>query len=69
VTIALSPAVNATEVNSSQPELGRVRSFVHSARMAQITCLAASKSETFDDAEANALIGREHRKGFDLPKI
>ncbi len=27
------------------------------------------KSETFDDEAANALIGREHRKGFELPKI
>ncbi|MBL9150878.1 MAG: Gfo/Idh/MocA family oxidoreductase [Verrucomicrobiales bacterium] len=27
------------------------------------------KTETFDDAEANALVGREHRKGFELPKI
>jgi len=26
-------------------------------------------TETFDDREANALIGREHRKGFELPKI
>ena len=28
-----------------------------------------AKTETFDDREANALIGREHRKGFELPKI
>ena len=27
-----------------------------------------AKTETFDDAAANALIGREHRKGFELPK-
>ena len=27
------------------------------------------KTETFDDAAANALVGREHRKGFELPKI
>jgi predicted dehydrogenase len=27
------------------------------------------KTETFDSKEANALIGREHRKGFELPKI
>ena len=27
------------------------------------------KSETFDDAAANALVGREHRKGFELPKV
>ena len=27
------------------------------------------KNETFDDAEANKLVGREHRKGFELPKI
>ena len=27
------------------------------------------KTETFDDAEANKLVGREHRKGFELPKI
>lgn len=28
-----------------------------------------AETETFDDKEANALIGREHRKGFELPKI
>ncbi|MEQ1850611.1 MAG: Gfo/Idh/MocA family oxidoreductase, partial [Chthoniobacteraceae bacterium] len=28
-----------------------------------------AETETFDDAGANALIGREHRKGFELPKI
>ena len=28
-----------------------------------------AETETFDDAEANALVGREHRKGFELPKI
>ena len=28
-----------------------------------------AKTETFDDAEANKLVGREHRKGFELPKI
>lgn len=28
-----------------------------------------AESETFDDVEANALVGREHRKGFELPKI
>ena len=28
-----------------------------------------AETETFDDAAANALIGREHRKGFELPKI
>lgn len=27
------------------------------------------KTETFDDAAANALIGREHRKGFELPSV
>jgi predicted dehydrogenase len=27
------------------------------------------KTETFDDAAANALVGREHRKGFELPKL
>jgi predicted dehydrogenase len=27
------------------------------------------KTETFDDPAANALVGREHRKGFELPKI
>ena len=27
------------------------------------------KTETFDDREANAMLGREHRKGFELPKI
>jgi predicted dehydrogenase len=26
-------------------------------------------TETFDDAEANQYLGREHRKGFELPKI
>ena len=26
-------------------------------------------TETFDDAEANQYVGREHRKGFELPKI
>ena len=26
-------------------------------------------TETFDDAAANALVGREHRKGFELPKV
>ena len=28
-----------------------------------------AKTEQFDDAEANALVGREHRKGFELPAI
>jgi len=28
-----------------------------------------AETETFDDAEANALLGRQHRKGFELPKI
>ena len=28
-----------------------------------------AKTETFDDAQANELVGREHRKGFELPKI
>jgi predicted dehydrogenase len=28
-----------------------------------------AETETFDDQEANALLGREHRKGFELPKI
>jgi predicted dehydrogenase len=28
-----------------------------------------TKTETFDDKDANALVGREHRKGFELPKI
>ena len=28
-----------------------------------------AKTETFDEAEANKLVGREHRKGFELPKI
>ena len=28
-----------------------------------------AETETFDDAAANALVGREHRKGFELPKI
>ncbi|MFT5470450.1 MAG: putative dehydrogenase [Verrucomicrobiales bacterium] len=27
------------------------------------------KTETFDDAEANKLVGREHREGFELPEI
>jgi predicted dehydrogenase len=27
------------------------------------------KTETFDDAEANKLVGRAHRKGFELPRI
>lgn len=27
------------------------------------------KTETFDDAEANKLVGREHRAGFELPDI
>jgi hypothetical protein len=27
------------------------------------------KTETFDDAEANKFVGREARKGFELPKI
>lgn len=26
-------------------------------------------TETFDDADANQLVGREHRKGFELPEI
>ena len=26
-------------------------------------------TEQFDDADANALVGREHRKGFELPVI
>ena len=28
-----------------------------------------AQAETFDDAAANQLLGREHRKGYDLPKI
>lgn len=28
-----------------------------------------SKTETFDDAEANQFVGREHREGFELPEI
>lgn len=28
-----------------------------------------ASTETFDDAEANQLVGREHRKGFELPDI
>jgi hypothetical protein len=28
-----------------------------------------SKTETFDDNEANQFVGREHRKGFELPDI
>ena len=28
-----------------------------------------SKTETFDDKEANQHLGREHRKGFELPKL
>lgn len=27
------------------------------------------KTQTFDDAEANKLVGREHRKGFELPDL
>lgn len=27
------------------------------------------KTETFDDKDANQFVGREHRKGFELPKI
>ena len=27
------------------------------------------KTETFDDKEANQYVGREHRKGYELPKI
>ena len=27
------------------------------------------KTETFDDKEANQYVGREHRKGFELPVI
>jgi hypothetical protein len=27
------------------------------------------KTETFDDAGANALVGREHREGFELPEV
>ncbi len=27
------------------------------------------KTESFDDAEANKFLGREHRKGFELPKV
>ncbi len=28
-----------------------------------------AQTETFDDAQANQLVGREHRKGFELPRI
>ncbi len=28
-----------------------------------------AKTETFDDAEANKYLGREYRKGFELPKV
>lgn len=27
------------------------------------------KTETFDDQQANQYVGREHRKGFELPEI
>jgi hypothetical protein len=27
------------------------------------------QTETFDDAQANQLVGREHRKGFELPPV
>jgi hypothetical protein len=26
-------------------------------------------TETFDDAEANKLVGREYRKGYELPEV
>ena len=29
----------------------------------------AAMTETFDDNEANQYVGREHRKGFELPVI
>ena len=28
-----------------------------------------AKTETFDDKDANQYLGREHRKGFELPDI
>lgn len=28
-----------------------------------------AQTETFNDAEANRLVGRTHRKGFELPAI
>ena len=28
-----------------------------------------AKTESFDDAEANRYLGREYRKGFELPKV
>jgi hypothetical protein len=28
-----------------------------------------AQTQTFDDAEANQYLGREHRQGFELPEI
>jgi hypothetical protein len=28
-----------------------------------------SQTETFDDPQANQFVGREHRKGFELPTV
>jgi len=28
-----------------------------------------AKTETFDTKEANALVGRQHRQGFELPVV
>jgi predicted dehydrogenase len=55
---------------------------IHSGHISTVMCHAGNiawrtgkklrfdpKTETFDDAAANALVGREHRKGFELPKM
>ena len=55
---------------------------IHSGHISSVMCHAGNiawrtgkklrfdpKTETFDDDDANALIGREHRKGFELPTL
>lgn len=55
---------------------------IHSGHLSTLMCHAGNiawrtgkklkfnaEDETFDDAEANKLLGREHRRGYELPKI
>jgi predicted dehydrogenase len=55
---------------------------IHSGHVSTVMCHAGNiawrtgkklrldaKTETFDDAEANKLLGREHRRGYELPTV
>jgi len=68
-------AVRSRDRDSLNQEIysGHVSSAM--CHMGNIACRTGKKlrfdatTETFDDDEANQLVGREHRKGFELPKI